>query len=390
MARPRKREFRHLPDFLYYDKSAKCYRFILVNGVRKSVGTDKAKAIAIAREYNNIMRQERAISVTSLITDSGGVNGESLPLAEHFDRLFERIIRDEQPSKSTQSDWIKDAERVKVFFKDIPSAEITLEHVNGFIAEYHADASANVQNRKVGFLKKIFSYAMDESLMLDNPAERKKMKRVDSKRRRRLSYDDFLKIRAAAEPWLRTAMDLALQTTQARLEVSRIKYNIKAPKENTCGCVWFPEEKNGIYGMLYIHRQKVQHKEAAHVAIPIGKVIKEIIDNSRDNVASPYIVHRVPERLPNKISQYVNHPTQVAPDYVSRGFSKVRDKVGVGAHLEPDERPTFHEIRALAAFMFKQRGFDPQARMAHSDAESTKIYTENHVDWVEVPHCEIA
>lgn len=39
--------------------------------------------------------------------------------------------------------------------------------------------------------------------------------------------------------------------------------------------------------------------------------------------------------------------------------------------------------------MFKQRGFDPQARMAHSDAESTKIYTENHVQWVEVPHCEI-
>lgn len=252
-SRPRKREYRHLPDFLYYDSSKKQYRLTLVNGVRKNIGADKS--IAIAREYKNIMRPERAVSVKSLITDSGGINGESLPLAEHFDRLFKRIIRDEQPSKSTLSDWIKDAERVKAFFKDIPSAEITLEHVNGFIAEYHADASANVQNRKVGFLKKIFSYAMDESLMLDNPAERKKMKRVDSKR--------------------------------------------------------------------------------------------------------------------------------------SRGFSKVRGKVGVGAHLEPDERPTFHEIRALAAFMFKQRGFDPQARMAHSDAESTKIYTENHVDWVEVPHCEI-
>ncbi|ENU1225231.1 integrase [Providencia rettgeri] len=48
-------------------------------------------------------------------------------------------------------------------------------------------------------------------------------------------------------------------------------------------------------------------------------------------------------------------------------------------------------IRRLfsAAFMFKGRGYDPQARMAHSDAESTKIYTENHVEWVEVPHCEI-
>lgn len=389
-SRPRKKEFRHLPDFLYYDSSKKQYRLTLVNGVRKNIGADKTRAIAIAREYNNIMRPENTISVNSLVIESGGQNGEALPLSEHLGKLFERIVRDEQPSKSTLSDWTNDLERVSAFFKDIPSNEISLEHVNGFINEYHADASANVQNRKVSFLKKIFSYAVDESLMFDNPAERKKMKRVDAKKRRRLSYDDFLKIRDAAEPWLRTAMDLALQTTQARLEVSRIKYSIKAPKNNTCGCVWYEEEKNGIFGMIYIHRQKVQHKEAAHVAIPIGKKLKEIIDNSRDNIASPYIVHRLPARLPNNISKEVNHPTQVAPDYLSRAFSALRDKTGVAANLPMDERPTFHEIRALAAFMFKDRGYDPQARMAHSDAESTKIYTENHVEWVEVPHCEIA
>lgn len=389
-SRPRKKEFRHLPDFLYYDSSKKQYRLTLVNGVRKNIGADKTRAIAIAREYNNIMRPENAISVNSLVIESGGQNGEALPLSEHLEKLFERIVRDEQPSKSTLSDWTNDLERVSAFFKDIPSNEISLEHVNGFINEYHADASANVQNRKVSFLKKIFSYAVDESLMFDNPAERKKMKRVDAKKRRRLSYDDFLKIRDAAEPWLRTAMDLALQTTQARLEVSRIKYSIKAPKNNICGCVWYEEEKNGIFGMIYIHRQKVQHKEAAHVAIPIGKKLKEIIDNSRDNIASPYIVHRLPARLPNNISKEVNHPTQIAPDYLSRAFSALRDKTGVAANLPMDERPTFHEIRALAAFMFKDRGYDPQARMAHSDAESTKIYTENHVEWVEVPHCEIA
>ncbi|WP_273839368.1 tyrosine-type recombinase/integrase [Providencia rettgeri] len=388
--RPRKREFRHLPDFLYYDKTDKQYRLTLVNGVRKRLGTDKAKAIAIAREYNNIMRPEKLVSVNSLIIASGGKNGESLPFIEHVDQLFARMISDEQPSKDTLDTWNNDIERVKTFFKTISPAEITLEHVNGYINEYHTDASANVQNRKVGFLKKIFSYAMDESLMFDNPAERKKKKRVDGKARRRLSYGDFHKIRESAEPWLRTAMDLALQTTQARLEVSRIKYNIKAPKSNKCGCVWYPEEKNGIHGMLYIHRQKVQHKEASHVAIPIGNKLKEIIENSRDNVASPYVVHRLPTRLPRKISSEVNHPTQVAPDYLSRAFSTLRDRVGVAANLPPEERPTFHEIRALAAFMFKQQGFDPQARMAHSDAESTKIYTENHVDWVEVPHCEIA
>ncbi len=64
--------------------------------------------------------------------------------------------------------------------------------------------------------------------------------------------------------------------------------------------------------------------------------------------------------------------------------------MGVAAHLPIAERPTFHEIRALAAHMFKTNGLDPQARMAHSDAKSTKVYTQNHVEWVEVPHGEIA
>jgi hypothetical protein len=388
--RPRKREFRHLPDYLYFDNSIKEYRLTLVNGTRKVIGSDKAIAIAIAREYNNVMRPEQSVCISSLLKESGGRFGESLPFSDHVGKLFDRIISDEKPAANTLADWNNNIERIKEFFADIPCMEISLEHVNEYLNKYHADASANVQNRKVSFLKKLFSYAVDESLMLDNPAERKKRKRTEGKIRRRLSFDDFKKIRIAAEPWLRTAMDLALQTTQARLEVSRIKYNIKSPQEGVCGCMWYPEPQNDIYGMLYIHRQKVQEKEASHVAIPIGEKLKQIIDGSRDSVASPYVVHRLPKRRPNKISAEVNHPTQVAPDYLSRAFSDLRDKVGVAAHLTMEERPTFHEIRALAAHLFKNNGLDPQARMAHSDAKSTKVYTQNHVEWVEVPHGEIA
>ncbi|QZO15726.1 integrase [Pseudoalteromonas piscicida] len=39
--------------------------------------------------------------------------------------------------------------------------------------------------------------------------------------------------------------------------------------------------------------------------------------------------------------------------------------------------------------MFNSQGVDPQSRMAHTDAKSTKIYTQNHVEWVEVPFAEI-
>lgn len=387
-ARPRRRENRHLPDLLYFDKATGVYRFTLITGKRKSLGSDRAMAIAIAREYNNRMRPETSVSIDSLIRESGGIQGEALPFAEHVDRIMARAIEDEQPSESTRDDWNNDATRVKEFFDKIPACDIELEHVNSYIKEYHADSSANVQNRKVSFLKKLFSYAVDESLMLDNPATRKKMRRIEEKKRQRLSFDNFMAIRRAAAPWLRTAMDLALQTTHARLEVSRIRYSIREPKNGVCGCVWLDQPLNGIHGTLYIHRQKVQKKEASHVAIPIGDELKRIIDDSRDNVASPYIVHRIPERNVKR-SKEVAHPTQVAPDYLSRSFSKLRDQLGLSDHLEMEERPTFHEIRALAAHLFDNQGIDPQGRMAHSDAKSTKVYTQNHIDWVVVPHGEI-
>ncbi|EIV7481107.1 phage integrase SAM-like domain-containing protein [Escherichia coli] len=387
-ARPRKRENRNLPDFLLFDKATGQYRFTLITGKRKSIGTDRVMAIAIAKEYNLRMRPETVPSVESLIRDSGGINGEAQPFSDHVDRIMARAVADEKPSPSTLDDWNNDVLRVKEFYTDIPACDIELEHVNQFINRYHADASANVQNRKVSFLKKLFSYAVDESLMMDNPAARKKMRRVEEKKRKRLPLDIFITMRNAADPWLRTAMDLALQTTHSRLEVSRIKYSIREPKNGVCGCVWLDEPENGIYGTLYIHRQKVQKKEASHVAIPIGGELKRIIDDSRDSVASPYVVHRIPERN-NKRSKEVSHPTQVAPDYLSRSFSALRDKLGLCDHLPLDERPTFHEIRALAAHLFDSQGIDPQGRMAHSDAKSTKIYTSNHIDWVMVPHGEI-
>ncbi|HEK0788804.1 TPA: hypothetical protein SMP78_003020 [Proteus mirabilis] len=41
-SRSRRKEFRHLPDFLYYDSSKKQYRLTLTNGIRKCIGADKA------------------------------------------------------------------------------------------------------------------------------------------------------------------------------------------------------------------------------------------------------------------------------------------------------------------------------------------------------------
>ena len=102
----------------------------------------------------------------------------------------------------------------------------------------------------------------------------------------------------------------------------------------------------------------------------------------------PYIVNRV-GRYRDQIGEGCDHPFQVSSKQISREFSKLRDSLGIAANLEKDERPTFHEIRALSIHLFDKAGVDPQSRAAHSDAKSTKIYKENHVEWVRVPAAEL-
>lgn len=75
-ARPRKREYRHLPEYLIFDKDRGVYKFTLITGKKKNLGKDRAMAIAIAREYNLRMRPFNAPSVELLIRDSGGSLGK--------------------------------------------------------------------------------------------------------------------------------------------------------------------------------------------------------------------------------------------------------------------------------------------------------------------------
>ncbi len=91
----------------------------------------------------------------------------------------------------------------------------------------------------------------------------------------------------------------------------------------------------------------------------------------------------------NAVSVECNHPTQLTSTLISKEFSKVRDKLGLYSQLTKNARPTFHEIRALAAHEFEKQGYNPQARMAHTDEKSTKVYTRNHLEWVRVPAGEI-
>ncbi|KKL00285.1 integrase [Rheinheimera mesophila] len=356
------------------------YYFVREDGTEKwfPIGVARGDAIAAAHAYNAKYRvQQLAISERG--------DKYNKPLSHWVPVVLQRVKKEEKLGANAISTFEADCKRLVEQFGTVMSKAVNLETVNAYLELNCSGKSNNVYNRKISFLRKVFDYLCDMSAMAANPAELKKVKPKDEKKRQRMDLNAFKQIEAAAPLWLKTAMNLALQTTHAVLEVSRIKYR---------DCEYFPVPviQNGleVFGVMRIHRQKVQKKEASRVAIPITAALKQIIDASRqDHILSPYIVHKR-KTDSNPVSKEVSHETQLVSTLISRTFSELRDELGIYEHLDKDSRPTFHEIRALSIHLFTQMGIDPQARAAHTDSKSTKIYQRGHVEWVEVPAAELA
>ncbi|MGQ8920126.1 tyrosine-type recombinase/integrase [Pseudomonas lundensis] len=62
---------------------------------------------------------------------------------------------------------------------------------------------------------------------------------------------------------------------------------------------------------------------------------------------------------------------------------QARDAAHAYDHIPATERPTFHEIRTLGAWLYEQQNFPQeyiQALMGHADAKMTKHYQDGHTE----------
>lgn len=262
-----------LPAYLRFDTSRQCFRLTLINGKRKSLGKDKYKAIALANAYNAKMRPE--FGVETLLKNDDAL----IP----FDDILRRIDERETLSKKVRSYLDQDMKRAREFFT-MSLDLISRKTCQDYLEKYHGNLEGDAYNKKISFLKKLFNYVVDAGLLDASPAEGIMRKLSKPKERQRITAEQYKAIHAIAPLWLQTAMDLSLQTTHARLEITRIEYRLRKPSQTRNGCVWFDQPQNDIYGTLFINRQKVIGNEEAHVAIPIGPALKEIIDRSKDGV----------------------------------------------------------------------------------------------------------
>ena len=89
-----------------------------------------------------------------------------------------------------------------------------------------------------------------------------------------------------------------------------------------------------------------------------------------------------------KPNKETDHWSQIAPNAFTAEFRKVRDSVPAMLTIPKEQRPTFHEIRALGSHLYEKSGYSReyvQKLMAHGDEKMTEHYQSGHEQkWVSV------
>jgi integrase len=191
--------------------------------------------------------------------------------------------------------------------------------------------------------------------------------------RQPLLIEGFNAIRQEAPIWFQRAMDLALESVQGRNEIAQARFEHIENNE------W------------HVIRNKTKsHGTAARLKIKLWPELLSIISNCRDDIASPFIIHKKPVRLMGRDQRGKErvHPTQIMKEDLSREFAKAREASKFYAGMDEAARPTFHEIRALGADLKRKQGWPEamiQKLMAHTDKQMTAHYLGKHeTPWTEI------
>lgn len=368
--RPRKSGRRSWPPNLYAQTKGGVVYYTYRHpqtGKRYGMGTDYAKAAQAARLLNaklmtakgvEDMVREVMAGASVLFSDFVGTFRDEI-LPAHRDKHGKPYAAKTLADYQRRCGIIAAQAWAGRFVQDV-----TRRDVAGFL-DAQSERTSNIYRH---LLDLIFRQAIAKGLRDDNPAA-ETIKKVAAVQRQRLPYEAFCAIRDAAEPWFQNALDLALQTLQRREDLVEMRFDHIAD------------------GVLSVQQQKVEKHGTGNIRIAVGPELAAVIARCRDDVASPYLIHRRPKRLRREYAEKKGHWTKLAPEMLTREFQRLRDELKLFDHLPMAARPSFHEIRALGGDLYLQAGWskaDVQALMGHSSERMTEHYLDGHrIRWVE-------
>ncbi len=301
---------------------------------------------------------------------ANAVNDRKQVLLANPEQLFSHLIKRYRTeylpakglAKGTLANINNALNRLDKDLGDKATKMLTVKHIADYLDQNHFN-NAYVKHR--GSLIDLFLFAINKGLADSNPAMQTfahSTRKNDPKQRERLDDEGYKAIYDHAPQWLQNALDIALITLQARTELSLMRFDHIQD------------------GLLKVVRQKT----GEHIKIEIGSHLESVLRRCRDDLASPFVIHRRPEK--KRIDGKENW-TQVLPDYISKAFKKARDASGYYDDLEPNQKPGIHEVRSYGADRYLKAGYSKEyvnALLGHAEIKTTDIYLDGHEpNWTE-------
>ncbi|WP_281545861.1 phage integrase Arm DNA-binding domain-containing protein [Grimontia sp. SpTr1] len=328
------------------------------------LGTDRKRAIAVAKELNEKISQQLLEHYQYLLDDNKTkVKRRGITLAKWSEKYLAY-----QKERQQAGELANTTVRQRQYFTHLLTKrlgqvglkDIDTKAIAELLEEYKAQGKANMASHLRLTCIDIYKEAQHAGEVDPgyNPALATRAPRLRVTRQR-LTKEDWPAIEAAASRsksgYMLNAIHLALTTGLRRQDVCNLR---------------FSDVKKG-----YLHVTLSKSRGKTKLAFPlelenplIGLTLGDIISRCRrTGTVSQYLIHYT-SRQSGKIGG------QVSPLAISKSFSRIRDKSGLC--WTAGTPPSFHELRSLAERTYSTLGFDTQKLLGHKRQAMTDKYND--------------
>lgn len=353
------------------------FRYKFPDGRRKTIGNsaDAKAAFEIARALNGHFAAKRQqIPLTDWLTPA-----PRAPLTSSTNPLFSALIAEYKKHDPRYKKWGADTRQVADAYlnlyrklwgartvKDLQTLDFS-QHLNGLTN------SAYIKQRRQ--LHQLMQFAGHQGYVQTNPLEVTILKSEGAKVRRRHTVAGFRQILESptTPDWLKRAMRIGLYSLQRREDVvllHRVRNGVSLDSDT----------------ITVLQRKTRNYRNPVYIQIKMGEELRAAVhDCLRSEIPCPYLIHTRPLRMTAQARAAKAHPFAVTADYLTRHFAQARDACGAYAHLPFDERPTFHEIRALGIWLYHKAGYSERYIMdlsGHATRAMYERYLRDHEQWL--------
>ncbi len=317
------------------------FRYVFPDGKSAPLGSDREAAKAAANALN-----EKLTAAGSLV-DRALANRQARSLEAENNPLLPTLVAEFKIHWLAEKKY-SDRSRSEIIYKlneyerTWPSRAVASFVVRDIAVFLNGKPNSTyVKHRQL--LTDLFAFACHQGYREDNPAQITLKKDQGEKIRQRHSWEGYQSIHAISPPWLQRAMDIALRSLQRRSDLTSLGRKQVDLAANT---ITILQEKTRNYA------------QPVYIEIEMGPELRASVEACmRSELHCPNLIHVRPRRMTPQIRAAKDHPFAVLPGYLSKQFAKYRDQSGAYDHLPPEQRPSFHDLRALGAWLYEKAGY---------------------------------